>query len=85
MCFFILRDVLGERKLSYDPTTAGKIICSVAVLHNFIILNKFTDEYSNANPLNVTNPVEHNQPRIENNQYLNDGKEVRRKLQQSMN
>lgn len=36
---------MGERKLRYTPTKAGKITCACATLHNYLIANKFHMEH----------------------------------------
>lgn len=77
------RCVLGERKLRYDPTTTGKIICAVVVIHNFLILNKFTDEFSTQ--ITIPETAHHNFNVVNrNNQYLNAGKLIRSRIEQQL-
>lgn len=35
------RCILGERKLRYHQTKAGKIVYACATLHNYLIFNRF--------------------------------------------
>lgn len=79
------RCVLGKRKLRYDPKTSGTIICAVVVLHNFLILNRFTDEFSTQTVNAENDETNHHFQRVNrNNQYLNAGKLIRRRIQEGL-
>lgn len=75
------RCIIGEKKLHYGPLRSAKIINAVAVLHNFLILNEFEDEFNEFDEeQTTTNPENIRTSLLANNPFLQAGRQVRERI-----